>query len=79
MAKQKMEWLKDYKELRIEMSPVPDRTGLKTIEEYEASNELVEYKKGRIINVEKRDRNLFRDIDGGFFFAVSDPSAYRLF
>ena len=78
MAKQKMEWLKDYKEFRLEMSPVPDRTGLKTIEEYEASSELVEYKKGQIINVEKLDGTLFHDADNGIFFAARDSRAYCL-
>ncbi len=80
MAKQKMEWLKDYKELRLEMPPVPTRDGsLKCIEECEASSEIVEYKKGQIINVEKLDHASFNDIDNGILFRVNDSNAYRLF
>jgi hypothetical protein len=79
MTTQKLEWLKDYKEFSVGMWLVPDPSGLKQIQEYQASSELIEYKKREIINVEKRDRTLFLDVDRGILFAVHDPRTYRLF
>lgn len=79
MAKQKMEWLKDYKGLTLGMYPKPDPTGLKQTAEYESNDKVVEYKKRQVINVEKRDRTLFHDLDNNLLFRVDDPSAYRLF
>jgi hypothetical protein len=75
MANQKLEWLKDYKEHSLALFPVQNRTGPP---EFRASNELIEYKKGEIINVEKRDSTMFRDVNRGIFFIAHDPSAYRL-
>jgi hypothetical protein len=77
MALKKLEWLADYREhslgsIKVERSPGK--------EEHRASDAIIEYKKGQIINVEERGDGIFRDTDTGEFFSVNNPnSKYRLF
>ena len=76
MAIKKLEWLADYREhslgsIRVERTPGK--------EEHRSSDEIIEYKKGQIINVEERGDGYFRDTDTGEFFSAKDTSTYRLF
>jgi hypothetical protein len=77
MAFKKLEWLADYKELNPD--PLPrENKARPSIVEFEASNEIFEYKKGEIINVDEMGGGRFRDVDRNIDFQVYQPGQYRL-
>jgi hypothetical protein len=78
MTTRKLEWIADYKELNPVPLPRENKSGLSKVQEFEASNEVFEYKKGEIINVEEMGKGWFRDVDKNINFHVSESKQYRL-
>jgi hypothetical protein len=76
MRSRSLEWLKPYHELNTTTWKRTDKKG--QTHEWESGTEIIEYKKGEIIEVEEMGDGNFRDVRRNVNFLIDDPSQYRL-